>query len=227
MLSRVGARAGAVPAFAAPNRAICYLLTYQNNYVRAVTDTGYQAGAGSAPIPVELVPHSPLWAGEAGLAAAEVRRRLGPTCTAVHHVGSTAIPGILAKPVIDLVATVRSLAALDAAQGALTDGGYRAWGEYGIAGRRYFSLDDSATGRRRVQLHGFEAGHSVAERLIAFCAYLRAHPEQARRYERVKQACCALHPDNSTDYARAKDGWIRSLDATVQAWWRPNKPLTQ
>lgn len=181
----------------------------------------------SASIPVELVPHSPLWAKQARLAADRVRRHLGPVCTAVHHVGSTSIPGIVAKPVIDLVAIVTGLAMLDDTQAALTEHGYRAWGEYGIAGRRYFTLDDPDTGRRLVQLHGFEAGHPAAERLIAFCAYLRAHPEQARRYERVKQACCALYPDNSTDYARAKDGWIRSLDATVQAWWQLNKPFAQ
>lgn len=223
------ARTGAVPALAsaATSRIIHFLLTNRNDYARVVAETKHQAGAGSAPIRVELVPHSPLWAGQASLAADEVRRFLGSVCTAVHHVGSTSIPGILAKPVIDLVAIVTSLAALDAVQPALTGHGYRAWGEYGIAGRRYFSLDDPGTGRRRAQLHCFEAGHPAAERMIAFCAYLRAHPEQARRYERVKVACYALHPDNSTDYARAKDGWIRSLDATVQAWWRPERPLAR
>lgn len=217
----------AFPASAAPGRTIHLHLTNRNDYARAVVETKRQAGAGSAPIRVELVPHSPLWAGQANLAAGEVRQLLGPVCTAVHHVGSTSVPGVLAKPVIDLVATVTGLAALDAAQDALTGRGYRVWGEYGIAGRRYFSLDDPASGRRHVHLHGFEAGHPAAERMIAFCAYLRAHPEQARRYEQVKQACCARHPDNSTDYARAKDGWIRSLDAAVQAWWRPDEPFAQ
>lgn len=223
-----GARSSAAfPASADPGRTIHFHLTKRNDYACAVIETNCQAGAASAPIRVELVPHSPLWAGQASLAAGEVRQLLGPACMAVHHIGSTSIPGILAKPVIDLVADVTSLAVLDALQGALIGHGYRAWGEYGIAGRRYFSLDDPGTGRRRVQLHGFEAGHPAAERMIAFCAYLRAHPEQARRYEQVKLACCARHPDNSTDYARAKGTWISSIDAAVQAWWRPDGSFAQ
>lgn len=225
--SRKLARTGELPslhAAAGPEIHIC--LTIRNDYARAVVDKQSQARTGSAPIQVELVPHSPLWAGQASLAADEVRRCLGPTCTATHHVGSTSIPGILSKPVIDLVVIVTSLPALDDNQVALTGHGYRAWGEYGIPGRRYFSLDDPRTGRRRVQLHCFEAGHRAVDRMISFCAYLRAHPEQARRYEQEKLACCARHPDNSTEYARAKDGWIRSLDATVRTWWRSDERFT-
>jgi len=173
----------------------------------------------SAPIRVELIPHSPLWAEQARREAAELRQLLGPLCRAVHHVGSTAVPDLLAKPVIDLLAEVSTLAMLDGAAGLLAQRGYRSWGEYGIPGRRYFSLDDPGTGRRVTQLHGFEAGHSSAEAMIAFCAYLRAHPEQARAYERVKQECSRRHPNNSSDYARAKDAWIRPLDATVRSWW--------
>jgi len=174
----------------------------------------------SAPIRVILVPHSPLWAEQARREAAALHQLLGPLCRAVHHVGSTAVPGILAKPVIDLLAEVSALAMLDAASVLLAQRGYLNWGEYGIPGRRYFSLDDPRTGRRVTQLHGFEAGHPSATGMVAFCAYLRAHPEQARAHERVKQECSRRHPNNSSDYARAKDDWIRSLEASVRSWWR-------
>ncbi len=173
----------------------------------------------SAPIHVELVPHSPLWAEQAHYEAAELRRLLGPPCRAVHHVGSTAIPDILAKPVIDLLVEVSTLAMLDGATDLLARRGYVSWGEYGVPGRRYFSLDDPDTGRRIKQLHGFEVGHFSANSMIAFCAYLRAYPAQARAYERVKQECSLQHPDNSSDYSRAKDAWIRPLEATIGSWW--------
>ena len=175
-------------------------------------------GMASAPIRVELVPHSHLWAEQARCEADALRKLLGPLCRAMHHVGSTAVPDLIAKPVIDLLAEVGTLAMLDDAAKLLAQRRYVDWGDYGVPGRRYFSLDDLGTGRRVVQLHCFEAGHPSAQDMIAFCAYLRAHPEQARAYERVKQECCRRHPDNSTDYARAKDAWIRPLDAAVRSW---------
>jgi GrpB-like predicted nucleotidyltransferase (UPF0157 family) len=176
-----------------------------------------------APIRVELVPHSPIWAQLAAAETVRIRQALGANVVAIHHVGSTAIPGIHAKPIVDLVPEVRRLASLDSAQPILESLGYEFWGEYGIPGRRYGTWDDPLTGRRRFQLHCFEAGHAEIERHLAFRDFLRANSEIARAYDAEKHRCQQLHPDDSHAYSDAKSAWISAQLALAMAdYRRPN-----
>jgi GrpB-like predicted nucleotidyltransferase (UPF0157 family) len=162
------------------------------------------------PIPVELVPHSPAWADAARAEAERIRHALPTSLLVVHHIGSTAVPGISAKPILDLLPVARSLEALDAERPRLVALGYQWWGEYGIAGRRYCTLHDAATARRRCQLHCFEDAHPQVEWLLAFRDYLRAHPVAARAYDEEKQRCRRLHPLDDHSYADAKAAWIKA-----------------
>jgi GrpB-like predicted nucleotidyltransferase (UPF0157 family) len=159
---------------------------------------------------VELVDHSPGWASEARIAAARIANVLGSTLLEIHHVGSTSIAGIRAKPIIDLLPIVTDLDSLDAEAARLGTLGYQWRGEFGIAGRRYGTLDDAATGRRLVQLHAFAAGHPEIDRMLLFRDYLRNHPTEARAYEVEKERCRLLFPDDTMAYAEAKTAWINS-----------------
>ncbi len=178
------------------------------------------------PIPVELVPHSPAWADAADVEAERLRHVLQDCLVTVHHVGSTAIPGIHAKPILDLMSVVRSLNKLDAKEAALRELGYQTWGEYGIAGRRYCTLDDPTTDKRMIQLHCFAEGSSEIERHLAFRDYLRAHPQRALVYDREKQRCRDLHPHDSHAYSDAKSAWIaRELDAALEFLRTSESPI--
>ncbi len=171
------------------------------------------------PIAVQLVPHDPAWA---ALAHAETERllaALGPVLTEIHHIGSTAIPGIRAKPIVDLIPVAASLAGLDERREAVEALGYEWYGEYGLKGRRYCKMDDPQTGARRVQLHCYAVGDVSIDRHLAFRDHLIAHPDLARAYEAEKLRCAALHPDDSHAYTDCKDAWIKRVEAEALAAW--------
>ena len=110
-----------------------------------------------------------------------VAQALRSTVVAVHHIGSTAIPAIYAKPIIDLLVEVADIDDVDAHNPAMVALGYEALGEYGIPGRRYFRKGDEA-GVRTHQVHTFEAGSPEVERHLAFRDFMLEHPVWARQY---------------------------------------------
>jgi GrpB-like predicted nucleotidyltransferase (UPF0157 family) len=173
-----------------------------------------------APIPVELVPHDPAWADLARHETARLTDALGENLLVVHHIGSTAVPGIRAKPIVDLLPVVRSLAMIDRAQAAVEALGYVWWGELGLAGRRYCTLTDRVTGQRRVQLHCFEDGSPAIERHVAFRDYLLSHPDLAQAYDREKARCRDLNPGDSHAYTECKDTWIKRIEQEAIAFVR-------
>jgi GrpB-like predicted nucleotidyltransferase (UPF0157 family) len=173
------------------------------------------------PIPVELQPHDSAWAEQAAREATRITHALGDEIiVAVHHVGSTAIPGIRAKPILDLIPVAASLQTLDAARPHLEAIGYVWWGEYGLPGRRYCTLVDRESGRRRIQLHCYERGSSAIDRHLAFRDYLRAHLTVARAYDVEKARCRDLHPGDSHAYTDCKDAWIRRVEQAALRSYR-------
>jgi GrpB-like predicted nucleotidyltransferase (UPF0157 family) len=166
-----------------------------------------------APIPVELQQSDPAWTEDALRESARLAAAIGATIIVVHHIGSTAIPGIRAKPILDLMPVVLSLAKFDDSRSIIEGLGYLWWGEYGLPGRRYCTLDDPLTGRRMVQLHCFEQASSQITRHLAFRDYLRSNPDLARAYDVEKSRCRDLHPLDSHAYNDCKDAWIRRIEA--------------
>ena len=167
---------------------------------------------------VELVPHRAEWAEMARSESVRLKGALGDLLIAVHHIGSTAIPGIMAKPIIDLIPVVTDIEALDSAAPKLEALGYEYCGEFGIAGRRYCRLTDPVTGRRTFQLHCYRPDAAEFPRHLAFRNYLCAHPALAKEYEAEKIRAAGLHPDDVIAYNGAKNDWIRRTERDALAW---------
>ena len=136
---------------------------------------------------------------------------------AVHHVGSTAIPGIYAKPILDLLVEVRGVAEVDGRSSSMESLGYQVMGEYGIPGRRYFRKDDRE-GIRTHHVHAFEAGSAEAERHLAFRDYMLAHPADAQRYSELKRRLAEEHAQSADGYMDGKDGFIKEMDRRAARW---------
>ncbi len=127
------------------------------------------------------MPHDPAWAGQFAAEAARITVALGARVQRLHHIGSTAVPGLIAKPIIDMLAEARSLDDIDEATPVLEGLGYEAKGTHGIPGRRYFRRSDSL-GRSSYHLHVYAVGDPRIGRYLAFRDLLRADPELAQRY---------------------------------------------
>lgn len=167
---------------------------------------------------VRVVQHDPSWADAFEAEAAALRSVLGEEVVAVHHVGSTAIPGISAKPIIDILLEVREVERLDELGPAMAGLGYEAWGEFGIPGRRYFDKHVDARGTHHV--HAFTTGNPELERHLAFRNYMISHPEDARAYGRLKEELANRFPTDRESYVDGKDAFIKEMEKKALAWSR-------
>ena len=171
--------------------------------------------------PVEVVAHNRTWSEQFRAEAAQLARLFEPEVIAIHHIGSTAIPGIKAKPIIDLLVEVNDIARIDDYNSAMTRLGYQPKGELGIRGRRYFSKDTA--GMRSHQVHAFGHGDPEIERHILFVDFLIVHPDQAQAYSELKEKLVARYPTDPHAYNEAKTEFIQEIDEQAVAW-RDNHP---
>ncbi|RZA36146.1 MAG: GrpB family protein [Lysobacteraceae bacterium] len=166
---------------------------------------------------ITVVDHDPGWMAQFESESRRIRQVAGEAVINIHHIGSTAIPGIKAKPVIDLLLEVGSLDAIDQATHRLQSLGYEAMGEFGLPGRRYFRLDN-ADGIRTHQVHAYKAGVPDVVRHVAFRDYMRAHPEEAADYGFLKERLAQAYPDDRDAYNLGKDAFVKEHERRALSW---------
>lgn len=166
-----------------------------------------------------VVPYSPEWPEAFAAEAYAIAQALPDVTLTIRHIGSTAIPGILAKPIIDMLGEARSLKQIDSASRSLEALGYEAMGAFGIAGRRYFRKDH-ASGQRTHHLHVFEAESPHVERHIAFRDYLRAHPQIAKAYSDLKANLTGTQGNDPGAYVAGKAHFVSATEEAALAWYR-------
>lgn len=157
---------------------------------------------------VELVPNDPKWPFVFEDEARALAGLFSSQLIAIYHIGSTAIPGIYAKPVIDILIEVKSIDMIDALDAAMQALDYAPRGEHGIPGRRYFSKE--INGIHTHHVHIFAQGHPEIARHIRFCDYLRANPEEARAYSQLKRHLAQIYPEDAESYTEAKSPFMRT-----------------
>lgn len=165
---------------------------------------------------VELVPHNPAWSKLAIEEANRIREGLSFPIIGVYHIGSTSVPDLKAKPILDFVIEVEKLADVIQSVTEFESLDYKYMGEYGIPGRQFFTRDTD--GERSHHLHIFQKGHPDIERHIVFRDFLRANLEAAREYEKLKEKLAKRFPQSSSNYTAAKSDFILSMDEVARYW---------
>ncbi len=165
---------------------------------------------------VIIVEHRREWAQQYQSQVQQLQTLLGDCLIQAHHIGSTSVENLAAKPVVDILLEVTSASAVDSHQTTLIERGYQYWGEYGISGRRYFTL---GTLPRLFNIHSFQTGSIEVSRHLAFRDYLRSSPEIARQYETLKRQIANQCNHDIERYCQEKDAFIKHHQAIALKWF--------
>lgn len=135
---------------------------------------------------------------------------LGKNLVAIHHIGSTAVPGLKSKPVIDILVSVRSLEEVDGKKEEFERNGYECMGEFGIKGRRYLRKGGD---ERTHQVHVFQDKDKAnLMRHLATRDYLIAHEDVREEYGRIKEELALRFPYDIEGYCDGKEAFVRKLE---------------
>ncbi|MCH8814740.1 MAG: GrpB family protein [Chloroflexi bacterium] len=161
---------------------------------------------------IVIVEHDPRWPSLYEAEAFRVRNTLGDVALTVEHVGSTAIPGMPARPNIAIAVALRSMADAERCVGPLKDLGYEPLGESGVPGRLLFRRRFGQDGERlhpSFAVHLTEAHSTYWQEHILFRNFLRMQPAVAARYGELKRKLTKEFPNDREAYGDAKASFIQ------------------
>jgi GrpB-like predicted nucleotidyltransferase (UPF0157 family) len=158
---------------------------------------------------ITIVSYDPNWPLMFESEAKLIKQALGNNCITIHHIGSTSVPGLSAKPIIDMLPVVRDIQEVDKATKAMEALGYEAKGEYGIAFRRYFQKEKKI----RTHVHVYQESDSEINRYLKFRDWMSSHADDAENYAKLKKELAAKFPQDIFHYCNGKDAFVASIDA--------------
>lgn len=168
--------------------------------------------------PIEIVPYDPAWPEQFTALRQVLAGALGDLAVAIEHVGSTSVPALAAKPILDIVVVLPTPESLPAAIERLGALGYFHQGDLGLAGREAFDRegpDVPRDGSGRVwptqHLYACPEANIHLRRQVALRDYLRAHPDEARAYGELKLRLAQDFRNDRRAYTEAKTEFILGI----------------
>jgi len=157
-----------------------------------------------------IVDYDPTWPQMFETEAAAIRAELGAVAERVEHVGSTAIPGLAAKPTIDIQISVGRMTPRERFVTLLENLGYTFVADPTDPDHEYFKKEDH--GVRTHQIHVCPVGSEWERRHLAFRDHLRMHPEDSARYAALKRRLAEQHPNDIMAYVEAKTPFVAEIE---------------
>jgi GrpB-like predicted nucleotidyltransferase (UPF0157 family) len=167
---------------------------------------------------VRIAEHGPAWAVQAQEELRRLAQALGPVAVRLEHVGSTAVPGLAAKPIIDLQISVAAIEPRARYVGALQRLGYLFVPEPTSPDHHFFARP--AARPRSHHLHVCQVGSEHESRHLAVRDFLRAHGDEAARYAALKREVVRKHPQDRLAYIAGEDRYMGDLEARALEWAR-------
>lgn len=147
----------------------------------------------------------------------KIREIVGDNLVQIYHIGSTSVPGLSAKPVIDMLLVVTSLEDLDRIADKFELLDYEVMGEFGMTGRRYYRKGGD---NRTHQIHAFHVSNLFdIERHLIFRDYLRCHTEDRDEYGELKKNLANSNPKDIDSYGDGKDSLVKRIEHDALVWY--------
>lgn len=172
---------------------------------------------------VLIVPYDPTWPAAFAKLGSSMREALGDTALRIDHIGSTSVPGLAAKPIIDVQISVRSFESLDAFRLPIEGLGFVFRADNPELTKRYFR---ERPGDRRTHIHVRRAGSWAEQFALLFRDYMRAHGEDAQRYAELKCRLAEQYGEDRHGYTEAKAPFLWEIMVKADRWsqeigWEP------
>ncbi len=165
--------------------------------------------------PIEIHEYDPLWKQEFVNIALDLRKALAEVACRIDHIGSTSVEGLAAKPIIDIQISVPSLEPVSAYLPQMEALAYVWRSDNPEKTKRYFR---ESPGQRRIHIHVRRLGSWHEQFALLFRDYLRLHPDDQRKYERVKKELAALYRSDRQAYTDAKDEVFWEIIKRADRW---------
>ncbi|WP_084157473.1 GrpB family protein [Oceanobacillus manasiensis] len=165
---------------------------------------------------VEVCPYNEKWATMFLNEAKKLHEIFTTEIIEIYHIGSTSVPRLKAKPIIDIMPVVKNVSAVDNFNEQMKAIGYVPKGENGIAGRRFFQKGGD---NRSHHVHVFQNGSQEIVRHLAFRDYLRVHPVERENYAELKEKLAAQFPYNMEAYIQGKNDLVKEIEERALGWY--------
>ncbi|WP_261129680.1 GrpB family protein [Bacillus sp. Marseille-Q3570] len=168
---------------------------------------------------VEVCPYDEEWPKMFHYEMNKLQGIYGSQIVTIHHIGSTSIEGLKAKPIIDIMPVVKNIKEVDKFDDQMRAIGYEPRGENGIPGRRYFQKGGDS---RTHHVHIYQQGDMQIKRHLAFRDYLRMNSELKIKYGNLKEKLSKQFPHDIAAYIKGKEQLISEIEKKAVNWNRLN-----
>lgn len=169
---------------------------------------------------VEVTQYNEQWISLFEEEANKLQEIFGSEIIHIHHIGSTSVNGLKAKPIIDIMPVVKNINRVDDFKTAMVAIGYKPKGENGLSGRRYFQKGED---NRTHHIHIFAMENPQIERHLAFRDYLRAHPDDVIKYGDLKEELSQRFPYDINSYIYGKEQLVLEIERKAMAWYQSSR----
>ncbi|WP_044477049.1 GrpB family protein [Oceanobacillus massiliensis] len=166
---------------------------------------------------VEVCAHNEEWSLMFSEEAEKLKLIFGDEIVDIHHIGSTSVPGLKAKPIVDMMPVVRNIACVDTYNQEMQMNGYEPKGENGISGRRYFQKGGN---NRSHHIHIYQNGSKEIKRHLAFRDYLQTHPDVKKSYGDLKEKLAQQFPYDIESYIDGKERLVKEIEEKALNWYK-------